>query len=75
MSVGSGGVSKHGGKSFGKILGIGIPDLLMNLMYCLGFLNNIHYVVILKFPKNMLGYYLSKWFTILECNDNILVYL
>ena len=70
IPVGSGGGSKHGDKSFDKTLGIGIPDLLMNLMYCHGFLKNINSVVILKFPKSMLGYYFSKGFTILECNDN-----
>ena len=47
----------------------------MNLMSCHGFLKNINYVVILKFPKRMLEYYLSKGFTILECNDNNLAKL
>ena len=42
----------------------------MNLMSCRGFLKNINYVVILKCPKSNLEYYLSKGFTILECNDN-----
>ena len=49
MPVGYGGVSKHGDKSFDRILGIGIPDLLMNLMYFHGFFRNINSVVILKF--------------------------
>ena len=64
------GVSKHVDKTFDIILGIGIPDLLMNLMSCHGFLKNINSVVILKFPKRMLEYYFSKGFTILECNVN-----
>ena len=34
LSVGSGGGYKHEEKGNGKILGIGIPDLLMNLMSC-----------------------------------------
>ena len=42
--MGSGGGSKHGDKSFDRILGIGIPDLLMNLMSCHGFLKSINYV-------------------------------
>ena len=75
MPVGYGGVSKHGDKRFDRILGIGIPDLLMNLMSCHGFLKNINSVVILKFPKRMLEYYFSKGFTILECNDNNLAKL
>ena len=66
IPVGSGGGSKHGDKSFDRILGIGIPDLLMNFMSCHGFLKNINSVVILKCPKRMLEYYLSKRFTILE---------
>ena len=66
----SGGCSKHGDKCFDKILGIVIPDLLMNLMYCRGFLKNINSAVILKCPKGMLEYYFSKGFTILECNYN-----
>ena len=37
LPVGSGGGFKHEDKSYYKILGIGIPDLLMNLMSCHGF--------------------------------------
>ena len=55
---------------FCRILGIGIPDLLMNLISCHGFLRNIKYAVIWKFPKRVLEYYFSKGFTILECNYN-----
>ena len=59
---------KHGNKSYDKILGIGITDLLMNLMSCHGFLENKNSVIILKCPKRMLEYYFSKWFTVFECN-------
>ena len=62
------GGSKHGDKCFDIILGIGIPDLLMNLISCYGFLRKINYVVILKYPKRILKYYFSKLFAILECN-------
>ena len=51
--VGSVGGYKHEEKSYDKILGIGIPDLLINLMSCHGFLKNKYSVVILKFPKRM----------------------
>ena len=64
------GGSKHEDKSFDKILGIGIPYLLIKLMFCHGFLKNMNYVVILKCPKSMLEYYFSNGFTILEYNDN-----
>ena len=53
-----------------KVLGIGIPYLLMSLMSCHVFLKNIKSAVILKWFKRMLEYYFSKGFTILECNYN-----
>ena len=65
-----GGSFKHGNKSYDKILGIGIPYLLMNLMSCHEFLKNINYVVILKFPKRMLEYYSSKGFNHFDCDTN-----
>ena len=68
--MGSGGGSKHGDKCFDIILGIGIPYLFINLMFCHGFLRSINSVVILKFPKKMLEYYFSKGFAILEYNYN-----
>ena len=54
---------------------IEIPDLLMKLISCLGFLKNINYVVILKCPKRMMENYFSTVFTILECNYNNLAKL
>ena len=59
IPVGYVGVSKHRDKSFDRILVIGIPDLLIKLMSCRGFLKNLNYAVILKFPKMMLEYYFS----------------
>ena len=47
----------------------------MNLMYCHGFLKKKNYVVILKCPKRMLEYYLSKVFTLFEYNTNNLAKL
>ena len=70
INVGSGGGYKHGDDIFEEMLGIGVTDLLMNLMSCRGFLKNIHFVVILKFPKRILEYCFSKGLTILEYNDN-----
>ena len=57
MPVGYGGGYKRGDKHFYRILGIVIPDFLMNLMTCHGLLKNINSVVILKCPKRMLEYY------------------
>ena len=58
--------SKYVEKYFNKILVIGIPYLLMNLLSCHGFSGNIKYIVMLKFPKRILEYYFSKGFGILE---------
>ena len=65
MSVGYGGGSKHWDKKIDKILGIGIPYLLINLMSCREFLKNINSVVMIKCPKRTLEYYFLKVFTIL----------
>ena len=59
IPVVSRGGCKYGDKRFDRILSILIPYLLMKLMYCHGFLNNISSVAILKCPKRMLGYYLQ----------------
>ena len=48
------GGSKHRNKSYDKIMGIGIPDLLMSLMSCHGVLKNINLIVMLKCPKSMM---------------------
>ena len=56
-------------------IGIGIPDLLMNLLLCNYLLKNIKSIAILKYPKRMLEYYFLKGFGILECNFNNLAKL
>ena len=66
---------KNGEFCFDRILGIGITDLLMNLLYCHGYLKNMDYVVMIKCPIMMLEYYFSKGFAILECNNNNLAKL
>ena len=48
------GGSKHGDNSFDRILGIGIPVLLINLISCHGHLKNVDSVEVLKCPKRML---------------------
>ena len=62
-------------KDCNRILGIEITYLLMNFFFCHGFFKNINSVVILNCPKEMLEYYFSIGFGILECNFNILVKL
>ena len=75
ITVGSKMSSKYGDKRFHRILVIGIPNLLMDLMSCHGSLKNINYVVLFKCPKTMLEYYFSEGFNILECNVNDLAKL
>ena len=55
-------------KGYEKILGIGIPYLLLNLMSSHGFSKNNIFIVIFKYPKRMLEYYFSKGCTIFNCN-------
>ena len=60
LVLGSGGRFKYVNKSYDKTLGIGIPNLFMNLMYCHNFLKNKDSVVILKCPKRIFEYHSSK---------------
>ena len=62
--------SRHGEIVFSRIVGIGIPDFLMNWLSCYVFLKNINSVVILKYPENYVGIIFSKGCAILECNTN-----
>ena len=57
------------GKLFNKLLGKVIPYLLMNLLSCSVFMKNINSTVIRTIPSQMLEYYLSKGFVVLECNS------
>ena len=49
------GGSKHGDKRFNIILGIGILDLLMNLIYCRGFFKNIKICCHIKISSKNVG--------------------
>ena len=48
-------------------MGIGIPNLLMNLISCHGFLKNKDPIIVLKAPKSIFEYYFSKGFTYFDC--------
>ena len=54
--------SKHDGMDYTKLLRIGIPDLLLNILSCHGFLKNDDSIVILKCPNRMSEYYFNKGF-------------
>ena len=53
LKIGCTGSSKNSGMDYNNLLGIGIPDLLLNLSSCNGFLKNNDYIVILKCPNMM----------------------
>ena len=62
LRFGPGGGYKTFNKSYDNVLGFRIPDLLMNLLSCNGFLKNNDSVVILKCPNRIYEYYLNKRF-------------
>ena len=45
---------KNQDKRFNELMGIGIPDMLMNLFLCYGFMKNMNSTVILLCPSWML---------------------
>ena len=70
LPLGGAGSYKHIDKKYDNILGFGIPDLLMNLLFCQGLLKNNESVVILKFPNMMFECYFNKEFITIDCNEN-----
>ena len=46
-------LSKHDGVDYNNLFGIGIPDILLNMLSCQGFLKNDDSIVILKCPNRM----------------------
>ena len=51
---------KHDGMDYDNLFGIGIPDILLNMLSCNGFLNNNDSIVILKCLNRMTEYYLIR---------------
>ena len=70
FKIGCTGSNRHNGIDYNNLLGIGIPDILLNLLSCHGFLKNNDSVVILKFPIRMSEYYFNKGLVILECDED-----
>ena len=64
------GSNKYNGTDYDNVLGIGIPDLLLNLLSCHGCLKNNDSVVILKCPNRMYEYYCNKGFVIFKCDED-----
>ena len=69
LHLGGTGKYKHYDTDYDNVLGIGIPDLLLNLLSCHGFSKNNKCVVILKYTHRMSEYYFNKGFVIFECDE------
>ena len=69
--LGGSGRYKHLDKNYDNVLGFGIPDLLLKLLFFQGFLKKNESVVILKFPHRMFKYYFNKGLIILDCDEKI----
>ena len=70
LGLGYCGCFKHVRKIYDKILGIGIPDLLMNFMSFRGFLKNKDSFIIRNVRKGCLNTISQKEFTYFYCNKN-----
>ena len=64
------GSRKHDGMDYNNLFGIGIPDLLINMLSCHGFLKNDDSVMILKCTNRMSEYYFNKGFVELRCDED-----
>ena len=62
--------TKYLGNGFNEFLGTGIPYLLMNLLQCHGFMNNINSTVILLCTSRIQERYFSKGLVMLKLNSN-----
>ena len=69
LHLGCTGKNKHNDTDYDNVLGIGIPDLLLNLLSCHGFSKNNEYVFIIKCPNSMSEYYFNKVLVIFECDE------
>ena len=61
--------------SFNILLGIIIPELLLNLLSCHGFMKKPNSTVILKCQSRLINNYLAKGFYIIEKDSNQLSFL
>ena len=55
--------------SYNDLIGIGIPEVLMNLISCHGFTKQTNSTVILAYRYCLVNYYLEKGYVILEHNS------
>ena len=55
--------------TYNDILGISIPELLMNIISCHVFVNNTNSTVVFSCGRKLVDYYLSEGFFILDNNS------
>ena len=72
LRLGVTGRYKHFDTDYDNVLGIRIPYLLLNLLFCHGFSKNNESSVILKCPHRMSEYYFNKGFVIFEFDEESL---
>ena len=56
-------------ESFNILIGIGIPEVLLNLVSCHGFMEKLNSNIILNLWSRLVNYYLAKAFFISENNS------
>ena len=69
LHLGVTGRYKHYDTDYYNVLGIGITDILSNLLSCHGFSKNNEFVVIINCPHRMSEYYFNKGFVIFDCDE------
>ena len=62
--------TKHEGMDYDNLFGIGILDILLNMLSRHVFLNSNESIVILKCPNRMSEYYFNKGFIQLTCDED-----
>ena len=60
-------------ENYNGLLGIGIPEVLRNLVSCHGFTKKADLTVILVYPSHLVNYYIAKGFAINENKYNQLI--
>ena len=62
--------TKHEDIDYDNLFGIGIPDILLNMLSCQEFLNKNESIVILKCLNRMSKYDFNKGFIQLTCDED-----
>ena len=60
LKIGTTLLHKHDDQDYNNLFGISIPDIIMNMVSCHGFINNNDSIVILKCPNQIFNIILIK---------------